>query len=83
MNSLDKISKANNIKTVDFIYENIAKELAKIDILKYVKIYNERIKASNVMSKNGKKEPIVKNDECNIVGVDLLIDSQNKVIQFF
>ncbi|MFT5813143.1 MAG: hypothetical protein ACI9VT_000883 [Psychroserpens sp.] len=57
MNSLDKISKANNIKTVDFIYENIAKELAKIDILKYVKIYNERIKASNVMSENGKKNP--------------------------
>jgi hypothetical protein len=34
------------------------------------------------MSENGKKEPIVKNDESNIVGVELLIDSQNKVIKF-
>ncbi len=83
MNSLDKISKANNVKTVDFIYESIAKELAKIEILKHVKIYNERIKASNVMSENGKKEPIVKDDESSIVGVELLIDSKNKIIQFF
>jgi hypothetical protein len=48
-----------------------------------VKIYNERIKASNVMSTNGKKEPIVKDDAGNVVGVELLIDTQNKIIQFF
>lgn len=83
MNKFEKISKANNVKTVDFIYENIAKELAEIDILQYVKIYNERIKASNFLSTNDKKEPIVKDDGGNIVGVELLIDTQNKIIQFF
>lgn len=83
MNKFEKILKANNVKTVDFIYENIAKELAEIDILQYVKIYNERIKASNFLSTNGKKEPIVKDDGGNIVGVELLIDTQNKIIQFF
>ena len=83
MNKFEKILKANNVKTVDFIYENIAKELAEIDILQYVKIYNERIKASNFLSTNGKKEPIVKDDGGNIVGGELLIDTQNKIIQFF
>jgi hypothetical protein len=83
MNNLKKISKANNVKSIDFIYENICKELAEIDILQYVKIYNGRIKASNIITTNGKKEPIVKDDEHDVVGVELLIDTENKIIQFF
>jgi hypothetical protein len=83
MNNLKKISKANNVKNVDLIYEQISKELAEIDALQYVKIYNGRIKASNFMSTNGKKEPIINNGQDNIVGVDLLIDSQIKTVQFY
>lgn len=83
MSNLEKISKANNVKSVDPIYEDISRELAEIDILQYVKIYNGRIKASNAMSTNGKKEPIVKDGENNIVGVELLIDSQIKTVQFY
>jgi hypothetical protein len=83
MNNLKKISKANNVKSVDLIYERISKALAEIDALQYVKIYNGRIKASNFMSTNGKKEPIVNNGGDNIVGVELLIDIQIKTVQFY
>lgn len=83
MTNLQKISKANNVKNIDLIYEKISKELAKIDILQYVKIYNGRIKASNILSTNGKKEPMVKKSEYNIIGVEILIDTQIKTVQFF
>ena len=79
----EKISKAKNVKKVHPIYKEISEELTEIDILNYVKIYNGRIKASNVLSDNGKKEPITKIGEENIVGVELLIDIPNKIIQFF
>jgi hypothetical protein len=57
--------------------------LAKIDILRYVKIYNGSIKASNFLSENGKKEPIKKIGDKNIVGVELLVDIPNITIQFY
>ena len=83
MVSKEKISKANNVRKVDPIYYLISEKLANIDMLEYVKIYNGRIKASNVLSDDGKKEPITKTGEENIVGVELLIDIPNKIIQFF
>jgi len=83
MISQEKISKANNVKKVYPIYKQISEGLSNIDILRYVKIYNGRIKASNVLSKNGKKEPITKIGEKNIVGVELLIEIPNKIIQFY
>ena len=83
MISKDKISRANNVKKVDEIYIRLSEGLSTIDILKYVKIYNGRIKASNVLSENGKKEPITIIGEENIVGVELLIDVPYKTIQFF
>ena len=70
MNNREKISKENNVKSVDFIYDNISKELAEINTLQYVKIYNGRIKASNIISTNGKKELIVKEAKDDVVGVD-------------
>ena len=83
MNSTKKILKANNVKKVYPIYEQISEGLSYIDILKYVKIYNGRITASNALSDNGKKQPITKIGEDNIVAVELLIDPNNKVIQFY
>ena len=77
MVSKEKISKANNVRKVYPIYKQISEELSNIDILRFVKIYNGRIKASNVLSENGKKEPITTIGEENIVGVELLIDIPN------
>ena len=79
----DKISKATNVKKVHLVYQQISEDLANIDILRYVKIYNGSIKASNFLSDNGKKEPIIKIGDENIVGVELLVDIPNKIIQFY
>lgn len=79
----DKIFKAGNVRKVDPIYIQIAEELSNIDILQHVKIYNGRIQASNILSTNGKKEPITTIGQDNVVGVELLIDVPNQIIQFF
>ncbi len=39
--------------------------------------------ASNVLSENGKKEPIVNVGEKNIIGVELLVDELSQVVQFY
>jgi hypothetical protein len=74
MISKEKILKANNVKKVHPIFNTISEELSKIDVLRFVKIYSGSIKASNILSGNGKKEPITKIGEENIIGVELLID---------
>lgn len=79
----DKILKASNVKKVHPIFSRVSDELSKIDELNYIKMYNGRIMASNVLSENGKKEPITSIGEANIIGVELLIDIPNKIIQFY
>ena len=69
----DKISKASNVRKPHPVYMLISEGLSSIDQLNYVKIYKERIMASNVLSDNGKKQPVVKIGEDNIVGVELLV----------
>ncbi len=83
MISKDKISKASNVRKIDPIYNQISEGLSKIDILQYVKIYNGRIQASNILSTNGKKEPVTTIDNEKVVGVELLVDVPNKIIQFY
>jgi len=39
----DKISKATNVKKVHPVYQQISEDLANIDILRYVKIYDGSI----------------------------------------
>ena len=48
-----------------------------------MKIFPERVAASNVLSSDGKKNPVVKVGGESIVGVDLLVDPTAKVVQFF
>lgn len=79
----EKISKANNVKKIHFVYQQISESLANIDILRYVKIYDGSIRVSNFLSDNGKKEPVIKISGEDIIGVELLIDTSNKTIQFF
>ena len=54
----EKILKASNVKKVHPIFNKISEELSNIDALSYIKIYNGRIMASNVLSKNGKKNQL-------------------------
>jgi hypothetical protein len=80
----NKIFKATNVrKNIHPLYMELATNLSKIEILKYIKIYNERIRASNYLSENKKKDPVVEIGGKNLVGVELLIDVPNKIVQFF
>ena len=51
--------------------------------LKYIKIFPDRVTASNVLSQDKKKNPFVTVGADDIVGAELLIDSTYNVIQFY
>jgi hypothetical protein len=80
----NKIFKATNVrKNIHPLYMELATNLSKIEILRYIKIYNERIRASNYLSENKKKDSVVEIGGKDLVGVELLIDVPNKIVQFF
>ncbi|MFT6952495.1 MAG: hypothetical protein ACJAUL_003660 [Paraglaciecola sp.] len=79
----EKILIANNAKKSPKIFFDLSERLACICELNYVKIYNGRIVASNILSENGKKQPVTEIGKDNIVGVELLVDVSIKVVQFF
>jgi hypothetical protein len=81
--SSPKISKANNVRKVHSIYLELAESLSHIDILKFIKIYNSRLCASNLLSDNKKKQPITEIGKEGVVGVELLIDPDYKTINFY
>lgn len=79
----DKILKARNVRKEHPVYGQIADGLSSIDQLNFVKIYKDRIKASNVLSDDGKKEPVVKMEQENIIGIEILVDVEMQVVQFY
>ena len=79
----EKILVANNAKNSPKLFFDLSESLASISELNYVKIYNGRILASNVLSENGKKQPVTEIGKDNIIGVELLLDAPKKVVQFF
>jgi len=78
-----RVFTATNVKAVHPVYLQLAESLSNIDLLKYIKIYNGRLCASNQLSENKKKEPIIKFGIEGLVGVELLVDSAIRTIQFF
>ena len=78
-----KISKASNVRKPHQIYYDLAESLSHIDKLNFIKIYNGRLCASNLLSTNKKKQPITKIGEDGVVGVELLIHPDHKSIDFY
>lgn len=58
----ERIRKAHSVKNIQPIFESLAKSLASIPNLRYIKIFPKRIVASNVLSDDGKKN---KEPGCN------------------
>ena len=81
----DRIFKATNvkIKTLHPIFLGLAQSLSSIVMLRFIKIYNDRLCASNLLSTDGNKEPLVETSRTDLVGVELLVDPAFKTIQFF
>ncbi len=79
----ERIRKAHSVRHIEPIFQRLATSLAQIPELRYIKIFPERLTASNVLSQDGKKNPVVEVGAEGIVGVELLIDRSEKVVQFY
>ena len=81
----DRVFKATNvkIKTIHPVFLGLAESLSNVPILRFIKIYNDRLCASNLLSTDGKKEPLVETSRTDLVGVELLVDPAFKTVQFF
>ena len=71
---LSKIRYIKKIKLVHPVVDNIALNLAEIDIIKYITISEDYIKASSEITTGRNKIPITKIDHPTAVGVSLLLE---------
>jgi len=78
-----RVRKAHTVEKIPPVFQSLAMSLARIPDLRYIKIFSDRIAASNVLSADGKKNPVVQIGAEGIVGVELLIDVPNKILQFY
>ncbi|MGA7983451.1 MAG: hypothetical protein WCA32_24910 [Chromatiaceae bacterium] len=79
----ERVRKAHSVRQIPPVFQSLATELARIPDLRYIKIFPDRIAASNVLSADGKKNPVAVVGGEGIVAVELLIDVPNKVVQFY
>jgi hypothetical protein len=85
-NSNDTRSKIRVIKKIKLIHpviENIAVNLAEIDIIQYITISTDFLRASSEITTGRNKLPITKIDYPTAVGVSLLFELDYNVIQFY
>ena len=78
-----RIRKAHSVKHIDPVFRSLATALARIPDLRYIKIFPERIAASNALSEDGKKNPVVTIGAEGMVGVELLINVPHEIVQFY
>ncbi|MCP4305570.1 MAG: hypothetical protein GY788_11955 [bacterium] len=79
----ERVRKAHSVRSIQPVFQSLSISLVDIPDLRYIKIFPGRITASNVLSDDGKKNPVVIVGEEGIVGVELLIDVPNKILQFY
>ncbi len=79
----DRIRKAHSVRRVQTIFKRLAVGLSGIPELRYIKIFPDRLTASNQLSRDGKKNPVVQISADGVVGVELLVDESAKVVQFY
>jgi len=79
----ERVRKAHAVKTIHPVFRSLATSFVPIPDLRYIKIFLERIAASSVLSDDGKMNPVVVIGADGITGVELLIDADTRVVQFF
>ncbi len=78
-----QVYKARTVRRVDPVSAGIAEALKGVAPLRYIKLLPGRLAASNVLSTDGRKNPVVTVGAEGIVGVELLIDTESTVVQFY
>ncbi len=79
----ERIRKAHALKRIEPIQERLATQLAEIPELRYIKLFPGRLTASNLLSQEGKKNPVVVVGGTDLVGLELLIDPVMETLQFY
>jgi hypothetical protein len=79
----ERVRKAHSVRQIQPIFRSLVTALARIQDLRYIKIFPDRIAASSVLSADGKKNPVVVIGATGMVGVELLVDAPNKIVQFY
>lgn len=79
----NRVFKARNVRDIHPVYLGLAESLTHVDLLRFIKIYNGSVCASNMLSENRKKEPVVETGKAGIVGLELLIDTKHQTVQFY
>jgi hypothetical protein len=82
-NIISKIRVIKKIKSIHPVVDNIAVNLAEIDIIQYITISADFLRASNEITTGRNKIPITKPHHPSAVGVSLLLQLDYKVIQFY
>ena len=78
-----RIFKATNVKKPNPVFLDLAESLSHIDILHFIKIYNDRLCASNLLTADEKKQPVTTMNQEGVIGVELLIDPEINTVQFY
>jgi hypothetical protein len=78
-----QVYKAHSVRRVDPVAAGIAEALKAVAPLRYIKLLPGRLAASNVLSADGRKNPVVTVGADGVIGVELLIDAESRVIQFY
>ena len=55
----ERVRKARSVRNIPPVFQSLATSLARIPDLRYIKIFPARIAASNILSDDGKKNPVV------------------------
>jgi len=73
---------SKKLKIIPPIYTDIVGNLAKIDVIKFVKVAPDFLAASNEV-KGGSRDPVARPHHPTAIGVSLLVDLCCKTIQFY
>jgi len=79
----ERIRKAHSVRKIPAVFQSLAMSLARVPVLRYIKIFPDRIAASNMLSDDGKKNPVVVIGAEGIVAVELLVDVRSEIVQFY
>ncbi len=75
------IWKLKKVKAIDPIIDDAVKSLAKLEIIKYVRVTDNSIQASNEFAGNKRKLPVTEPFHPTAVGIYLLYGFEYKVMQ--
>jgi len=79
----ERIRRGSTLRRVEPVHERLATGLAAIPQLRYIKLFPDRLAASSHLSTDGRKNLVVAVGGEGVTGVELLIDADVRVVQFY